>query len=843
MNLPFTNNIQARCLGGLSRILTLLFLILLYTCSNAQETQKTYKILGINVVGNQTADASTIIANSGLQIGDEVQIPGDQTMTAIRNLWNLGIFSDVQIVMDKQVGDGVFLTIKVKEYPRIEKTVIVGNDELSTSKIEDQISFGRGQILRPQDVKSLIEKILKLYEDDGYLNAKIDPEYFEYFRADTTENGITVTWRNKKDLSDEYKTNYDKSEIEYSDLITKIKDRILLKLNIDEGERVVVRKIEFEGNKAFTDDDLKDQMDNISEAVWWKFWNGAKFDPEKLKKDEELITKFYRKNGYIDADVTSDSLIYSNDKKDLTILIKVYEGKQYYVRNIKWEGNTLFPDAFLAQRLGLKKGDVFNYEKFQENLKGNKDQTDISSLYMNSGYLTFNAEDTEKKVGTDSIDIDVRLDERNRFKVDKIKITGNDKTEDKVIRRELYTVPGDYFNRSLLIRSIQQLANLKYFDEQKLYGPDAINYNLATDSTVDLTYKVDEKSSDYLNASVGYSGSFGFSGSIGITLSNFALSHPFTLGGGQILSFDWEFGVGSIYRTFTLGFTEPWFLDTPTLLGFQVFDTRQQYYYDLSQTGATVRVGRRLKWPDDFFDVQGYFRYQYNDVLNGEGFYAEGKYNQFTLGATISRKNIDNPIFPSKGSNFSLNGELSGGPFLPGDLNYYKLNYTMEWYKSLFNTNRIVLYTIANLGYLHELDEATKTRINPFDKFFMGGNGLVIATEPLRGYDDRSIGPKDASGNVLGGRVMERFTTELRFSVTQDPVPLYLLAFAEAGNVFPNLKNTDFLDLRRSVGVGARVLINPIGLIGFDLGYGFDRKEVDGNNPGWLFHFQFGKGF
>ncbi len=843
MSLPLEKKIHACAFNRVAKFFVFLFVLVVTPHMHAQESQKTLKILGITVEGNKTADASTIIANSGLRIGNEIQIPGDQTMNAIKNLWNLGIFSDVQVLLDKQVGDGIFLTIKVKEYPRVEKTVIEGNDELSTSKIEDQITFGRGQILRPQDVKTLENKIYKLYEDDGYLNAKIDPEYFEYYTADTTENGITVTWRNKKDLADEYKTDYDKSEIEYTDLISKIKDRVLLKLVMHEGERVVVRKIEFSGNKAFSDDDLEDQMDNISVAVWWKFWNSAKFDPEKFKKDKKLIIDFYRKNGYLDANITSDSLIYSNDKKDLAILMNVYEGKQYFVRNIKWEGNTVFTDAQLDERLGLKKGDVFNYQKFQQNLKGNKSQTDISSLYMNDGYLTFNVQDTENKVDNDSVDIDIRIDERNRFKIGMVGITGNDKTMDKVIRRELYTVPGDYFNRSLLIRSIQQLANLKYFDEQKLYGQDAINYNLATDSTVNLTYHVVEKSSDYLNASVGYSGAFGFSGSIGITLSNFALSHPFTIGGGQILSFNWEFGVGSIYRTFSLGFTEPWFMDTPTLLGFQVFDTREQYYYDLRQTGGTVTVGRKLRWPDNYFDVQGFFRYQYNNVLNGQGIYAVGKYNQFTIGTTISRKNIDNPIFPSRGSNLQLTGQLSGGPFLPGDLNYYKLGLTTEWYNNLFNTNKVVLYTIAHLGYLQELDQATKSRINPFDKFFMGGNGLIIATEPLRGYDDRSIGPQDASGNVIGGRVLERFTAELRFAVTMEPIPLYLLTFAEAGNVFADLKSADFFDLKRSVGVGARVLINPIGLIGFDLGYGFDRKSVNGQSPAWLFNFQFGKGF
>ncbi len=824
------------------------FLILLIPfifCSvvSAQVNPVTYKILGISVEGNKTADANTIINNSSFKVGDEIQIPGDQTLNAIKNLRNLNIFSDVQILEDKKVGDGIFITIKVIEYPRIEKTVIEGNDELSTSDIEEKIHFGRGQILTPEEVNNLKQRILKMYADDGYLNAEVTPKYYTFFTADTSEDNITVTWRNEKDLSDEYKLDYDREEVSQYNLIPRIRDRILLKIEIQENQRVTVRHIEFEGNKAFEGDDLKGAMDEISEAKWWKFWNSAKFDKEKFEKDKKSIRDFYLKNGYRDAEIMSDSLIYSNDKKDLTILIKVYEGPQYKVRNIVWEGNTIYPDAVLSERLGFNKGDIFNYEKFERNLRGNENQTDVTSLYLDNGYLTFNLDESENKIGNDSLDIDIKIEEKNQFKIGRVDILGNDKTKDKVIRRELYSVPGDYFNRALLIRSIQQLANLKYFNVEKLYGQDAVNYKLFNDSTVNVSFSVEEKSSDYLNASVGYSGSFGFSGAVGVTLSNFAIDKPFSLGGGQILSFNWQFGVGSLYRTFTLGFTEPWLFNTPTLLGFEVFDTREQYNFDLRQSGGTIRLGRRLKWPDDFFNVQGYFRYQYNNVLNGLGYYPEGISHQYTLGATISRKDIDNPIFPSKGSSLVISGELSGGPFLPGDVDYYKLGFTSEWYKRLFNSNRIALYTIANLGYLQELNEATKTKINPYDKFFMGGNGLIIATEPLRGYEDQSIGPRNSAGNVLGGRVMERYTMELRFAVTLEPMPLYVLAFAEAGNVFESFDKTDIFNLRRSAGFGARILINPIGLIGFDLGYGFDRKAVDGQNPSWLFHFQFGKGF
>ncbi len=809
----------------------------------AQTTRTSLKILGISVQGNKSADASTIIANSGLKIGDEIQIPGDQTMNAIKQLWSLNIFSDVEILIDKQISNGVFLVIKVKEYPRFEKLVLVGNDEESTSDIEAKIDLIRGQILKPQEEQRIKENILALYNKDGYLNAEVNLEHFVYYTADTTKEAINVVWRNEKKLSDERTVKYDLNDQAYLNLIDKIKDRILLVIKIKENSKVIVRKIQFVGNKDFSGSILRGEMDDTKEAVWWKFWEGNKFDPKKFESDKKLIVDFYNKNGYRDAQILSDSLIYYNHKKDLEILIKLYEGPQYKIRNIVWEGNTIFPDNVLNARLNFKKGDIFNYQKFEQNLKGNKDQTDVSSLYLDSGYLTFNLQTDEKKVPGDSIDVTIRLDEKNQFKVGRVSITGNDKTEDKVIRRELFTIPGDYFNKGLLLRSIQQLANLKYFDAEKLYGPDGIGTSFQNDSTVNVSFNVLEKSSDYLNASVGYSGSFGFSGAIGVTLSNFALDHPFSIGGGQILSFNWQFGVGNYYRTFSLGFTEPWLMDTPTLLGFEVFDTRQQYIYDLQQSGATVRVGRRLKWPDDYFNVQGMFRYQYNDVINGAGTYAQGTTHQYTLGATISRKDIDNPIFPSRGSSVDLNGQLSGGPFLPGDVNYYKLSFTAEWYKSLFNTNRIVLYTVANMGYIHELDYATNFKINPFEKFFMGGNGLVIATTPLRGYDDRSIGPVDAYGNVLGGNVMTRFTTELRFSVTQDPVPIFLLAFAEAGNVFQDILSTDLFNLRRSVGVGARIMINPIGLIGFDLGYGFDRKAVNGKDPAWLFHFQFGKGF
>ena len=816
-------------------------IVLLTVSIAAQETQKSYKILGISVEGNKSADAATIIANSGLKVGNEIQIPGDQTLNAIRQLWALNIFSDVQIIKEKEINDGIFLLIKVMEYPRLERVIVEGNDEIDIEDIEEKITFLRGTVLSPQEISKLKHRIKALYAEEGFLNANISSELFTFFTADTIDEDIDVIWQNKNDLSDEYHLLYESGDRTYTNLIPRIKERILLKLLIEEGDEVIVREIEFTGNIAFDDDDLSGEMDETSEATWWQFWSSAEFNPDEYEKDKQLIIDYYRSNGYRDAEIISDSLEYYNDNTDLRIVMNIHEGPQYKVRNITWEGNTVYPSELLNQRLNFAKGDIYDYDKFQRNLRGNESQNDVSALYLDNGYLTFNLQADEFRVSEDSIDLHIRVEERNQFRVSKVNIQGNTKTMGKIIRRELYTIPGDYFNRALLFRSVQQLANLQYFNIEQLYGPGGIDTKLSSDSTVEVTFTVEEKSSDYLNASVGYSGSFGFSGSIGVTLTNFSITNPFSLGGGQILNFSWQFGVGNVYRTFTVGFTEPWLFDTPTSVGVDFFDTRQQFVYDLRQTGTTLRVGRRLKWPDDFFFIQGRFRYQYNNVIEGQNFYTEGKTSQFTTGVTFTRRNIDNPIFPSQGSSFTLDMEISGGPFLPGDVDYLKSGFKAEWYKRLFNSNRIVLYTIADFGYINEIVKGTP--IQPFEFFFMGGNGLVIATVPLRGYEDRTVGPRNAFGQIIGGRVMTKVGAELRLAVTMEPIPLYVLAFAEAGNVFESFSKTDIFDMRRSVGVGARLLINPIGLIGFDFGYGFDRQIVDGIEPEWLFHFQFGKGF
>jgi len=767
----------------------------------AQQRPEVYRILGISVEGSRSGDPAAIIANTGLKVGDEISVPGEQTRKAIGRLYNLRLFSDIQILIEKRVQDGVYLLIQVKENPRLDRIEITGNDELSEDDIMKKISLLKGQIVTREDLVGVVRTLKRQYEDDGYLNAVVTPELVSV--SDTTS-------------------------------------RVALKIAITEGPKVKVDEIRFHGCKVYDAGDLKGEMKETSERRWWKFWASNKFDKKKYKEDKDLILAFYRKNGFRDAEILSDSLTYDPSNRYLTIDIYLYEGPQYFVRNMKWEGNTVYPGEVLSARLGFKTGDVFNDEKFQRNLYRSEDENDVTSLYSDNGYLYIRIEPEETVVGTDSLDITFRVHEGNQFRIGRVLITGNTKTYEKVIRRELFTKPGDYFSRQLIMRSARQLAQLNYFNPEKI-KPDV---RPVDDKTVDLEYGVEEKSSDTFNMSVGYSGAFGFNGGLGLTFNNFSLSEPLKGGGGQVLTFDWQFGVSNYYRTFSVGFQEPWMFDTPTLFGFNVFDTRQQYYADLHYRGVSIRVGRRFKWPDLYFRGDWTVRYQENWYYPyGSGsvydYLYEGKSTQFGVAQIISRNSTDSPIFPSRGSNVSLSTEINGGPIFPGTARYHKHVFGTDWYVPLFNSNRVTIMNSAQVGLIFGFD---KNSYIPYqDLFYIGGTGLgQFYVTPLRGYDDRTVGP--AAGR-LGGKALVKYTSELRVALALNPVPIYTLAFAEAGNVWLDHTVMDPLGLRRSAGFGVRLLINPIGMLGFDYGYGFDAATPGTAPPGWKFHFQFGRSF
>jgi outer membrane protein insertion porin family len=769
-----------------------------------QPQPEVLKILGISVEGQRSGEPSAIIANTGLKVGDEITIPSEQTKLAIQRLHNLRIFDDVQIFIENRVQDGVYLLIRVKENPRMERIEVSGNDELDQDDILKKINLVKGQIITQQDLSMVIRTLKNQYNSDGYLNARISPTL-------VTVNDTT--------------------------------GRVALKIVIDEGPKVKVDYIHFHGNKQYDDGDLKSEMKETSERTWWKFWTTNKFDKKKYQEDKDLVLAFYRKNGFRDAEILSDSLTYDHEKKYLTINIYISEGQQFFIRNISWEGNTVYPSDVLSVRLGLKQGDIFNQEKFDQNLHRNEEESDVTSLYADNGYLYFQVEPEITVVGTDSLDVTLQVHERNQFRVGRVFISGNTKTYEKVIRRELLTKPGDFFSRQLIIRSLRQLQQLNYFNPEKL-KPDV---RPVDDKTVELEYSVEEKSSDTFNMSIGYSGSFGFSGGLGVSFNNFSLSEPLRGGAGQAMTFDYQFGVSNYYRTFSVGFTEPWMFNTPTLFGFNIFDTYQSYYADLHYGGASIRVGRRFKWPDMYFRGDWTFRVQENTYhplsstpTTYSDYYLEGTTTQIGISQVLSRNSTDSPIFPSRGSNFSLLVDINGGPKFGGGTQaarYHKYVFDADWYVPLSNSGRVTLMSSNMVGFIFGFDK------NPYipyqDMFYMGGTGLgQIAVTPLRGYDDRSIGPD--AGNV-GGRAMAKYTTELRFAVALNPIPIYTLFFAEAGNVWLDPSVMDMHDLRRSAGFGVRLLVNPIGMIGFDYGYGYDGATPNAPAPGWKFHFQFGK--
>jgi outer membrane protein insertion porin family len=765
-----------------------------------------YEIAGISVEGNRTVDTRSVLAYGGLRTGDRFSPLDEKIQGAVRRLSDQHLFSRVSIVASNVIGSSVYLTIRVVENPRVKDFEIVGNDELSSSDIKKKLGIYGGDPVGPAALFKIKRDIEKQYAEDGYLRARVTPTLVP---ADSANSRVTV------------------------------------RVDVVEGPSVKIGTITFVNNIAFEEEKLKDQFDDTKEKSWWQFWRSSKFDRKKYADDKKRVVEFYHREGHLDVRITSDSVYYSADSQHVHVRIVLEEGKRFYLRNVSFVGNTAYPAEELMKRILMTKGSVYNTEKFEKNLKGNDDQTDVASLYLDNGYLACQIDKDETRVGADSVDVMVHIAERNQYRVREVLVAGNTKTFDKVIRRELYTLPGDYFSRAAIIRSLRQLSVLNFFNPEKL-RPDT---RMVDNTRVDLVYHVEERSSDTFNASVGYSGSFGVTASIGLTFNNFSLgtlfSDPFRYGSGQVLNFVYEHGSASTLNTFTVGFTEPWLWDTPTSVGFTLFDTRQVYTnYSATRYGLSMSVGRRFRWPDDFFRGDWTLQAQRNDVTVSNGYYRAGLTNQVAITQVFSRSSIDNGIFPTSGSRVAWLIEAA----IPIDstfIGFHKNRFTFEFYSPLLRIggqNRLVLYTIADIGYMKEFKAGNV--VNLIDFFFMGGNGLTgIPTIPLRGYPDQAVGPVDGLGRALGGRVAAKYGMEIRFGVSLDPVPIYLLAFAEAGSVWSDLNAVNPTGLKRGAGIGARILINPIGMLGFDEGYGFDPAFLGGGPSAWNFHFQFGRGF
>ena len=778
--------------------IALLVVIGAATVALAQQQQRYPIIAGISVEGlTQGEDMQTVIAYSGLRVGSEAR-PDDLVM-AIRNLWNRRTFADVQIVKDRETALGVFLVIRVEPAPRIRNLIVEGNDELSADDVIGAVDKRNGDIMAPYDAYEVRQRVKDLYREEGMLFAKVETELVELDSANT----------------------YD------------------LRITVDEGVEYSVGHIEFEGNTLYTDEDLAGAFEETGTKDWYEFWASDDYDPALFEDDKKLLKAWFLEHGLLDAEILGDTVILDEENEEVIIRVTVSEGSPVYVRNIAFDGNTVYPSEVLLSRLDVRKGELYNGTKISQNLTVNETQTDASSLYNDNGYLTARLEPELTRVSQDSVDIRVRVYEGERFKIRKVSLAGNTKTKDRVIRRELFTRPGDFFSRAAVIRSIKGLGLLNYFNPENLQP----NITPVDNTTVDVTYNVEERSTDTFNASIGFAGAFGLTGSVGVTLNNFDITEPLRGGAGQIMSFQWEFGQASRLQTFQLSFSEPWLFGEPTTVGFNIFDTRQNFNIDIRRTGAQVNIGRRFRFPDDFFRGDWSISFERIQSNTASIFYRQGVNTALTVSQTISRTSYDNMIFPTSGSRFSIGLRGTTGFLGIGSTDFGKVNFNFDIVNPLLSINgnpRLVMLLGSQMGFVDGFQN--DTTIPPQELFYMGGNGLGgFSLTPLRGYRDNSIGPLAPNGQNLGGRIMARFLAEFRFALSLNPIPIYLLSFAEAGNVWANIRTVDPFGLNRAAGFGLRLLLNPIGLIGFDVGYGFDPDPFTGQTSGWRFHFQFGR--
>lgn len=758
----------------------------------------TVKIASIDVIGTKTAAPEVVISASGLQVG--VESNQENFSEAVKQLWSLGLFSDVKIYADRESPDGVFLIISVEEYPRLSEVLLEGNDKIKTDEIDEALGLHPGQALTPFIVYESQRIIQKLYYEDGYLLAEIEPSTFESEK----ENARGV------------------------------------KFVITENKKVSVGGIIFNGNTQLSDRKLKKKMEKIKEERWWKFWAETDFSIDNLREDERAIENYMHSLGYRDAEVLGDSIYYSEDLKKMFFNIDLYEGEKYKYGDVIVTGNTIFETIDITNALGISRGDQYNSDKLVEAI-----EMGVRGPYMDKGYLYCQINPIEMPVSADTINLTLQITEMSPVSIRHINIIGNDKTKENVIRRELRIFPGDLFSRTALMRSQREVMILNYFAN---VIPDVIPYD---EDEIDLVFEVEEKNTGTATASAGYSERDGFIGTVGLQFPNFR-------GNGQQLSFNFQRAYS--YEALSISFVEPWLFNTPNLLGISLFDqdrsqgtstfgsayaSNYSTPYNVHTTGGSVTFGRRFQWPDNYFRgrwtlrgaVDRYGQVYSQSIYNRVNPAGLDKTSGVSLSQTISRDSRNAPEFPTKGSVLSLNSVYSGG-LLGGNESFFKQKASLEWYTPLWK-DKLAMRNYFEGGLLEQL-ETDSTHIIPYDEyFFMGGAGLIYGSA-LRGYPERSVGTLE--GNVyFGGMASFKYTLELRYLLSPNPM-MYLIGFAEAGNVWDDFDSSNLFDLKRSVGFGGRIIMPPLGMLGIDLGWGFDRDPV----PDWKspeYHFIFGQQF
>jgi len=842
--------------------------------------QNEYEIAEIKISGIEYLDETALISISGLQVGDRIKVPGDDISKAISKLWNYGVIGNVQIYAHKVEGEKIYLTIALQERPRLRRFYFEGVGKGQERELRDQLKLVRGRILTQSSISSNKLAIERYFINKGFLN-------------------VDVKVRQQKD--------------------TVLKDRMNLIINIDKGDRVKIDQIIIEGNEAISDKKLKKRMKGTNEHprvsivkdlvgrllrfnpkkikedtttytqkdlraylnrhVKLNFLNGSKLIKADFNDDKAMLEEFYNSKGYRDARVVSDSVFFTAKNK-VSILLNIEEGRKYYFRNIDWVGNYVYSDETLQSILAIEKGSVYDRAELDKRLQYNPTGLDVTALYMDNGYLFFNVTPIERRVDGDSIDIEMRIIEGEQATINKVIVTGNDRTSDHVILRELQTLPGQKFSRSAIIRTQQLLGQLGYFDAEQI-GINPIPN--PADGSVDIEYSLVERPSDQIELSGGWGGPFGFVGTLGITFNNFSARNifnpsmwrPLPVGDGQRLSLRAQAN-GPRFQSYSFSFSEPWFGGRkPNSFTFALTRTLQrnidfitdQELGSFKVTSASLSLGRRLNWPDNYFQLSNtlqFSRYDINNFNSGIGFNT-GIANNITLNTTIQRNSVTNPMFPKGGSTISLSASFTPpySSFASRNITdlssqerfkwveYHKWMFDAQYYVSL--AGDLVLNARAHMGFIGSYN--SELGVGPFERFLVGGNGLagannfVLGTDiiGLRGYEDNALTPPYGSAlqdQIRGGVVYNKFVMELRYPVSLNPqATIYILGFGEAGNNWGNFDEYNPFSLYRSAGFGARIFMPAFGLLGLDWAYGFDAIPGQGDVSGSQIHFTIGQQF
>lgn len=838
-------------------------------------SQRTMTIGGLAVNGIEGYEDYMLLSIGGLSVGQEIKMPGQEITDAVKRYWRHGLFSDVSIAADSIVGDKVYLHIYLKALPRVTTINYSGIKKSEREDMEQKLGLLKGAQINPNMIARAKVWAKKYFDDKGFKNAEINIRQ----RTDVTQ-----------------------------------KNSVIIDIDIDKKEKMKVHQIIIEGNHNMPLKKIKGTLftkgalSKTNEAgKLYSFFKAKKFTPERYKEDKQNLIDKYNEYGFRDATIVADSITQYDDKH-VDVYIKVDEGQKYYIRNIKWVGNTVYNTDQLAAVLGMQKGDVYNQKLMSKRLQ--EDEDAVGNMYWNNGYLFYSLQPTEINVVGDSVDIEMRIEEGQQAHINRVRINGNDRVYEKVIRRELRTKPGDLFSKEALTRTARELAAMGHFDPEQIAPDVKPDYE---NGTVDVNWNLVSKSNDQIELSLGW-GQTGIIGRVGLKLNNFSMANLFNknkehrglmpIGDGEVLSIGAQTN-GTYYQSYNASYSTGWFGGKrPVQFNVGAYFSRQtdvsstyynsnymnnyynylygygsyggyynnyENYYDpdkyIQLFGASVGWGKRLRWPDDFFQLSASLSFTRYMLSNWRYFLiSTGNCNNLNLNIALTRHSSDNPLFPRKGSEFELSLSITP-PWSAFDgkdyarlannpqsatyqkeqqekyrwIEYHKWKFKSKTYTALTNGQKcLVLMTRVEMGILGSFNKHKKS---PFETYYMGGDGMTgystsyaEETIGLRGYENGSLTPNGAAGYAY-----DRFAVELRYPFLLGNTTIYGLAFAEGGNAWTDPKHFNPFDMKRSAGAGVRIFLPMVGLMGIDWAYGFDK--VYGQRGGSQFHFILGQEF